>query len=290
MHWQRWLICGCASLLAACGGTLASDGPGSEVTPDSMPASPGAAAPLRVLVLSGGGYHEFGANLDVLLPALAARLPLLITRLRLGPDAPGAQAPEAQAARALLTGPALRESCDVVLAYTQGELGLLPAEQAVLLEFVRGGGGFVGLHCAVDSHPGWDEYVQLCGGRFDSHPPFGDVHVRVEATIGATSGAAPAAASAATPGAAVHPVVAGLPAAWDLRDEFYHLTDWNPEGATLLMSGVSPAAGERRPVAWCRASGDGRVVCMILGHGAETHGDARYQQFVAQALVWAAAR
>jgi len=266
------------SLLSGCGDGGAADAgraPPASRDPqaDAAAAPAGAAARLRVLVLSGGGYHEFGRNLDALLAALAVRGPFDFTRLRLGPDAPGA-AYEAsasdQAARAVFGSDALRKDFDVVLAYTQGDLKLSGDEKYQLIRFVRGGGGFVGLHCAVDSHLIWEEYIELCGARFVSHPPFGPIHVRIDD--------------------AAHPITAGLPVEWDLTDEFYHLQDWEQGAQTVLMSGVSPAGGDRRPVSWCRPYGKGRVAVSILGHGPEVHGDARYQQLVAQALLWSAGR
>ncbi len=256
-----------ASLLCGCGDAGA--------VPAAQPplAVPHAPAALRVLVLSGGGYHAFGANLDTLLAALQARGQFRFTRLRLGPDAPGAAFGASESdkiARAVFGSDALGRDFDVVLAYTQGELNLTGDEKARLLRFVRDGGGFVGLHCAVDSHPGWDDYIAMCAGHFASHPPFGPIHVRID-----------------EPG---HPVTAGLPAEWDLTDEFYHLENWEQGEQTVLMSGVSPAGGERRPVSWCRPFDKGRVAVTILGHGPEVHGDSRYQQFVAQALLWAGGR
>ena len=137
---------------------------------------------------------------------------------------------------------------------------------------MRGGGGLVAVHCAADSFPGWAGWDDLLRGRFESHPPFGDIKVSVVADV------------------AGHPVIADLPRDWILKDEFYHLKDCAPDDKTVLMSGVSPAGGPVRPVTWVRDYGKGRVVYTILGHGPETHGDARYQQLVTQALWWAAGR
>jgi hypothetical protein len=178
---------------------------------------------------------------------------------------------------------------DVVLAYTQGELGLSVAAKERLLAWLRHGGGFVGLHCAADSHPGWDAYTRMLGGRFESHPPYGPLTVRVDVPD--------------------HPVSAGLPREWALEDEFYQLDALQLGDATLLMSAAvdtdaadtdagdadagdadagDAGGGERRPVTWVKPYGDGRVVYTILGHGAATHRDARYRQLVGQALLWAA--
>ena len=221
------------------------------------------AAHLRVLVLSGGGFHDFAGNLSRLLPAVAARVPMTLTELALDPTQPAS----GTSLRALQDAD-LGAEFDVILDYTQGELPLSDAVKDKLLAFVRGGGGLVGLHCAADSYPGWAGWDDLLRGRFERHPPFGDIVVTV-----------------CDPW---QPVVAGLPSEWILKDEFYHLKncDWNDK--QVLMSGTSPEGGDPRPVTWVREYGAGRVVYTILGHGRETHGDPRFQQLVAQALCWAA--
>jgi hypothetical protein len=259
MHRIRALVVACAVLLHACGG--AAGGAREAASGEPLPA----AGPLAVLVLSGGGYHDFAGNLATLLvggtPDAAVLPAARFDIVRLAPEG-GDALPDW-----LLDGSRVPEH-DVILAYTQGELGLPPAAREALLAFVRGGGGFVGLHCAADSHPGWAEYVAMLGGRFESHPPFGPVVVGVD-----------------VPG---HPVTAGLPATWELSDEFYHLIDHDPTAVTRLMSGTSPAGGELRPVTWVRSEGAGRVAFTILGHGKTTHADPRFRRLVAQALVWAA--
>jgi len=226
--------------------------------------------PLDVLVLSGGGYHDFDGNLQRLIEGLPVPGDTHWTFLPLGEDSQDGVS--AALRRRQLETLELPGQHDVILAYTQGELGLSPTAKDKLLAFVRGGGGFVGLHCAADSHPGWDEYTAMLGGRFESHPPFGEVGVQL------------------APDAGRHPVTRGLPDRWELKDEFYHLTDLHLDDATVLMTGVSPEGGRPRPVTWAKPYGQGRVVYTILGHGPDAELDARYRRLVAQALLWAGGR
>lgn len=245
-------------------GAADAGGPGDGFEPPLERAvEPPRPGHLRVLVLSGGGYHEFAANLSALLQGLEARASLTLTELVLHPAENAAPT-----SRRALEEADLAAEYDVILAYTQGELGFTETMKSRLLDFVRGGGGLVALHSAADSHPGWAGWDDLLRGRFESHPPYGDVLVQVCDLA--------------------HPVVAGLPAEWALRDEFYHLKDCAWDDKRVIMVGTSPAGGELRPVTWVRDHGAGRVVYTILGHGLDTHRDARYQQLVAQALAWAA--
>src|SRR5689334_23674762 len=81
--------------------------------------APQAARPLRLLVLSGGGYHDFAGNLAILLPAVAARLPLAWTQVVLKPADKATPAE-----RAVLDAVDLSARFDVILDYTQGDLAL----------------------------------------------------------------------------------------------------------------------------------------------------------------------
>ena len=243
----------------------------SPATGPARGAARTASGPLRVLVLSGGGFHDFAGNLKTLVEHMPVPADTHWTFLPLGDDSSDGVSKALRLRQ--LEALELPGEHDVILAYTQGELGLSPTAKDKLLAFVRGGGGFVGLHCAADSHPGWDAYVEMLGGRFESHPPYGEVTVRL------------------TPSAATHPVTRGLPDRWVLQDEFYHLQDLHLDDATLLMTGISGAGGEeKRPVTWAKPYGEGRVVYTILGHGPDAERDARVQQLVAQALLWAGGR
>ena len=245
----------------------ASEAPPADEGPPPLERAgePRDAARLRVLVLSGGGYHDFTSNLSKLLPAVAALAPMTLTELVINPAEPAS----ATSLRALDEAD-LPAEFDSILVYTQGDLPLSDAIKDKLLGFVRGGGGLVGLHCAADSFPGWAGWDDLLRGRFEHHPAFGDIVVAVCAKD--------------------HPVVAGLPPEWILKDEFYHLKDCSWDDKQVIMAGTSPEGGDPRPVTWTRDYGAGRVVYTILGHGVETHADARFQQLVAQALSWASRR
>jgi hypothetical protein len=268
------LAVGAFAVAMALGCAAPADSRAAGGSPDAAGASAGTArsrsGPLRVLVLSGGEFHDFDGNLKSLIDGMSLPADTQWSFLPLGDDSADGVS-RALRLRQLETLELPGEH-DVILAYTQGERGLSPTAKDKLLAFVRSGGGFVGLHCAADSHPGWTGYTTMLGGRFESHPPFGDVTVQL------------------TPSAASHPVTRGLPDRWTLKDEFYHLQDLQLDDATLLMTGVSPLGGEKRPVTWAKPYGQGRVVYTILGHGPEAHADPRYHQLVAQAVLWAAGR
>ena len=69
----------------------------------------------------------------------------------------------------LLSAAGLR-NFDAVMFFTTGELPISDAQKRDLLDFVRGGKGFGGVHSATDTFYQWPEYGELIGGYFNGHP------------------------------------------------------------------------------------------------------------------------
>ncbi len=65
----------------------------------------------------------------------------------------------------------------MVFLSTSGDV-LDPSGRAALEAYVRGGGGFVGVHSAADTEYGWPFYGELVGARFAGHPAVQPVTVR----------------------------------------------------------------------------------------------------------------
>lgn len=59
-----------------------------------------------------------------------------------------------------------------VVVFANTTLDVLDEAQQLALEsFVRGGGGFMGVHSAADTEHDWPWFGQLVGARFANHPP-----------------------------------------------------------------------------------------------------------------------
>src|SRR5258708_26311543 len=56
-----------------------------------------------------------------------------------------------------------------VMFYTTGELPMSGAQKTALLDFVRSGRGFLGVHSATDTFYTWPDYLDLVGGHFNVH-------------------------------------------------------------------------------------------------------------------------
>src|SRR5262245_59793981 len=107
---------GCATPADAAGRSAGTGAAGSTAVPRPR------TGPLRVLVLSGGKFHDFDGNLKALLGGVPVPADTHWTFLPLGDDSPDGVS-KALRLRQLETLE-LPGDHDVILAYTQGERGL----------------------------------------------------------------------------------------------------------------------------------------------------------------------
>ena len=156
----------------------------------------------------------------------------------------------------------------VVFLSTSGDV-LDPAGRTALEEYVRGGGGFIGLHSAADTEYGWPFYGELLGARFAGHPAVQLVTVRFR------SG----------------PLTAGLPATWRVTDEPYNFRG-RPEGAQVLATldestYTGGTMGADHPIAWTADVGRGRSFYLGLGHPEAIYADPVFRRLLAGGIRYA---
>ncbi len=167
-----------------------------------------------------------------------------------------------------------------VMFYTTGELPMSDAQKTALLDFVRSGGGFVGVHSATDTFYTWPDYLDLIGGYFDGHPWHQAVTIEVPDPS--------------------NPLVAFLGNSLQVEDEIYQIRDFDYRGSHVLLR-LDPSSvdlgktGVRQrfygwPLAWTRTYGNGRVFYTALGHEPAVWQDARYQRSLTNAILWSMRR
>lgn len=257
MHTTRILLT--AVLLSACGA--------SALTEPSFTPEPQTRPPARILYLT----HSAGFNHQVL-PLSEQILTEVGTRT-------GTLAVTPTKDCSLISEQGLR-SYDGVVFYTTGELPMDEAQKRALMEFVRGGKGFAGIHSATDTFYNWPEFGEMIGGYFDGHPWHQDVRVKVEDRQ--------------------HPATAHLQDGFTIRDEIYQFRNWSRDRVRVLLS-LDPASvdlqknGVKRTdrdfaLAWTRPFGAGRVFYTALGHEPDVWRDARFQQHLTGGIEWAIGR
>ncbi|HUI44213.1 MAG TPA: ThuA domain-containing protein [Terriglobia bacterium] len=169
---------------------------------------------------------------------------------------------------------------DAVMFYTTGELPMSAPQKEALLDFVRSGHGFVGVHSATDTFYMWPEYLEMIGGYFNDHPWHQNVTVDV-----------------VDPG---NPIVSALAPSFQINDEIYQMSDFQYRDSHVLLRldpnsvDLNKAGVHRRfygwPLAWTRNYGEGRVFYTALGHELAVWKDPRYQQMLLNGIKWAMGR
>ena len=204
-----------------------------------------------------------------------------------------------------LFSPEYLKGFDVVMFYTSGHLLSVgtdghPAMSAegkqALLDWVKAGGGFVGLHSCGDTfHTGEsgggnnpkrkqryrlygdeaDVFVQMLGGEFIRHGPQQVATARV-----------------------VSPKFPGfekLGSELRVKEEWYTLKEFAPNlHVQLVLETEGMEGGDYRrppfPLAWARMHGNGRVAYNAMGHREDVWDSDAFQSMVTGAVKWAAGR
>ena len=176
-----------------------------------------------------------------------------------------------------LFSPEYLKQFTAVFFYTTGDLcspgtdkqpGMSPAGKQALLDYVAGGGGFIGSHSASDTFHTANEavkgpdryknhgkeadpYVLMLGGEFIKHGKQQNAKMRC-----------------------VDPEFPGMEkcaAGFEMTEEWYSLKDFGDDVHVLLVqeTGTMEGADYQRPpypATWARAHGKGRVFYTSMGH------------------------
>ncbi|MEO3858467.1 ThuA domain-containing protein [Acrocarpospora sp. B8E8] len=162
----------------------------------------------------------------------------------------------------------------VVFLSTTGDV-LNAAQQTAFESYIRGGGGYVGVHAAADTEYAWPFYGQLAGAWFASHPAIQQVNSKTENRA--------------------HPATWHLPQTWTRTDELYNYQT-NPRGtarvlATLDESSYSGGSmGADHPITWCKTIDSGRSFYTGFGHTQASYGEANFRSQLLGGIRYAAKR
>ena len=144
------------------------------------------------------------------------------------------------------------------------------SERAGFEAFIRGGGGYLGIHGASAAETDWPFYRQLVGARFTFHPESQPARLLVEDRD--------------------HPATSHLGREWLWNDEWYEF-DANPRPHVRVLVSVDEGSyrGGRmgdHPLVWCQELGASRSFYTALGHAAEHFDDGRFRRHLLGAMRW----
>jgi len=164
----------------------------------------------------------------------------------------------------------LKKYAAVVFLCTTGNV-LNEEQQKAFEEYIKAGGGFVGLHSAADTEYDWPWYGELNGAYFKSHPK------QQEAVFNVVD--------------QNNIATAHLPKVWKRFDELYNFK-WIGSDLHILItidetSYTGGANGENHPMSWYHDFDGGRAFYTALGHDNKSFEDPLYLQHILGGIKYA---
>ncbi len=157
----------------------------------------------------------------------------------------------------------------IFLSTTGNVLG--EKQKQALQNFMKKGGGFVGIHAATDCEYSWPWYIKMIGANFESHPK------QQIAKLVVTD--------------AKHLSTLHLPQIWERKDEWYNFKNLNPEVNVLIKIDESSYTGgknkDNHPMAWYHTFEGGKVFYTALGHTIESYSEPLFLQHVLGGIQYA---
>ena len=155
-----------------------------------------------------------------------------------------------------------------------------PADKEALVEWVREGGAFTGIHSTANTFQSYAPFGEMLGAYFESRPwrtkdkPLAKVRVKVDDTT--------------------HPATKHLGDAFEIEDDLYIFKNWDRTKVHVLLS-MDPTSLDMTKVrrqnpdmaiAWTKTYGKGRVFYTALGDPEHAWRDARYQTHLIEGVKW----
>ncbi|MEX1048928.1 MAG: ThuA domain-containing protein [Akkermansiaceae bacterium] len=152
-----------------------------------------------------------------------------------------------------------------------------------LMNFVKSGGAFVGIHAATDTFYEWPEYLKMVNGCFDGHPWNAGTRVSIKVE----------------PGQESHPLLLMFQGEnVEFKEEIYQFREpydsksvhmllrLDTEKSDMDVKGIKRTDGDFG-VAWARHWGKGRVFYSSLGHNHEIFWHPKVLAHYLAGIQWA---
>ena len=243
-YWR--VLTGAMSFFVFTGFTLCA-APPEKSAPAKSP------APLKVLLVTSGGYHDYKTLAPLLATNLAQRVNATV---------------EAKSGLDVFVNAKFADAYDAVV-YDVCDDEIPDASMDHVLNAIRAGKPAVMVHCSIHAFRKSSkigEWETLCGMRSKVHDPYQKFTVN---KLDAGS-----------------PITKFFPDDWTTPgDELYQTISIDPQSHQLLKA-KSPKDGRTHVVCWTYQFGKGRVFCSTLGHDTKTAATPEYLQLLSNGLLW----
>jgi uncharacterized protein len=150
-----------------------------------------------------------------------------------------------------------------------------------LMAFVKNGGGFIGIHAAIDTFYDWPEYGEMINGYFNGHPWTANKKVSIYVE----------------PGQEKHPLVAMFGGErLEFKEEIYQFKDPYDSSKVHMLLRLDPEKSEKVSdmkredndygVAWARNWEKGKVFYCSIGHNHEMYWNPKMLRHYLAGIQW----
>jgi type 1 glutamine amidotransferase len=222
------------------------------------------AEPLKALLITGGGSHDYEHQKKILTEGISARANVVWTIVDEGESDKDVKTHEVS----IYNHPDWSKGYDIIVHdECFGQVTNADFVEKIAKGHADGVPAVV-LHCSIHAYrfaktDEWRQVLGVSSFRHQAARPFKVVNLKPE-----------------------HPVMKGFPAEWqDYPDELYEIVKLWPE-CTPLGKGLGTNHSES-PVIWVNTYHDARVFGTTIGHSNKTVGDPVYLDLVTRGLLWA---
>ncbi|HTE30386.1 MAG TPA: ThuA domain-containing protein [Chryseolinea sp.] len=168
-------------------------------------------------------------------------------------------------------------SC-IIFSSTNNEAFETEEQKQAFVNYIHGGGGFVGIHSASGSERQWPWFSAMLGGKFVRHPELQKFTIKVIDKK--------------------HASTTFLGDTWAWEDECYYTNQLNPDIHVLLAADLTTIKDDKKveypgntfgdyfPLAWYHEFEGGREFYTALGHKAEYYKDEKFLKHILGGIRW----
>lgn len=221
-------------------------------------------APIKALYVTGGGWHDYDAQIKIITEGLKASIPgidITVAAVESSQNAPEEHP--------VFEGDDWAEGYDVVIYNMCNSANTNNPE---LVERIvaphRAGVAAIAIHCTMhcfrpDETGKWNDFLGIESTNHEGHAPVTVTFADID-----------------------HPILNGLPETWRYeRGELYRVIS---EGDRVVPLAVGVSGDEEEhTVVWVNTYGEGRVFGTTIGHYNETMLEEEFQLLLKNGLLWA---
>lgn len=158
----------------------------------------------------------------------------------------------------------------VVFMSTTGDI-LSAGEQTAFEDYIQSGGGFVGIHAALDCEYSWTWYGGLIGAWFSDHPAIQQASTYIVNNT--------------------HHSTRNISSPWVRTDEWYNVGTWNSTVNHLVIvdedTYTGGTEGDPHPVSWFHTYDGGRAWITSMGHTEASFTETNFKNHVLGGIKYA---